>query len=88
MVLDSINEATISSYAEVLQSDLQVFAKYEKLNKSRIKQSNMDSLTIKQLQDSIPKLKHYYLWKGRKQGFWIGVAVDEAINVGSKLIKP
>jgi len=83
MVLDSINEATISSYAEVLQSDLQVFAKYEKLNKSRIKQSNIDSLTI----DSLTHSKKKY-FKGFKHGFISGVIVSGVIGVGSKFIKP
>lgn len=83
MILDSINEQTISSYAEVLQSDLQVFAKYDKLNKSRIKQSKNDSLVIDSLTHSKKKF-----WKGFKVGFVSGVIVTEGLNVGSKFIKP
>jgi len=82
MVLDSINEATISSYAGVLQSDLQVFAKYEKLNKSRITKSVIDSLTI----DSLTHSKKKY-FKGFRHGFITGVIVSGAVNVGSKFVK-
>ena len=83
MVLDSINESVISSYASVIESDLQVFAKYEKLNNSRIKQSKQDSLVI----DSLTRSKKKY-FKGFKHGIIIGAIITQGLNVGSQFIKP
>jgi len=82
MVLDSINESVISSYASVIESDLQVFAKYEKLNKSRIAKTRIDSLTI----DSLTHSKKKY-FKGFRHCFISGLIVSGAVNVGSKFVK-
>lgn len=82
MVLDSINESVISSYASVIESDLQVFAKYEKLNNSRIKQSVKDSLVI----DSLTHSKKKY-FKGLKHGIIIGAIITQGLNTGSQFIK-
>jgi hypothetical protein len=81
MASDSINDIVVKTYSDVITAGTVYLAKKDSVIKEQ-------DIVIQELQDSIPKVRKHYLWKGRKQGFIGGVIAREAVNVGSKLIKP